>query len=109
MPHQNAGRHRVAFVMELIPGNEQVYRQKHDEIWPEMVETLHRFGIHNYSIFRRGLTLFAYLECDDPAKLAGQPDDPVVQRWWTMMRPYMRYNADGTPWSEPIEEVFHLD
>jgi L-rhamnose mutarotase len=100
---------RSAFVMELKPGNEAIYRQKHDEIWPEMVDTLHRFGIRNYSIFRRGLTLFAYLECDDLARLAGQRDDPVVQRWWQMMAPYMVYNADGTPWSEPIEETFHLD
>jgi L-rhamnose mutarotase len=100
---------RIAFVMELKLGNEEAYRQKHDEIWPEMVETLHRFGIHNYSIFRRGLTLFAYLECDDPSRLAAQADDPVVQRWWQMMQPYMRYQPDGTPWTESIEEVFHLD
>jgi L-rhamnose mutarotase len=49
---------RVGFVMELKPGTEETYRQKHDEIWPEMVETLHRFGIHNYTIYRRGQTLF---------------------------------------------------
>jgi L-rhamnose mutarotase len=100
---------RVGFVMQLEPGNEALYVQKHDEIWPEMVATLHEFGIHNYSIFRRGLTLFAYLECDDPARLAGQRDNPVVQRWWEMMRPLMVYNADGTPWTESLEEVFHLD
>jgi L-rhamnose mutarotase len=100
---------RVAFVMQLKAGNEAIYRQKHDEIWPEMVETLHRFGIHNYSIFRRGLTLFAYLECDDPARLAAQGEDPVVQRWWRMMEPLMVYSSDGTPWTEPLEEVFHLD
>ena len=100
---------RIGFVMELKPGNEAIYRQKHDEIWPEMVETLHRLGIRNYSIFRRGLTLFAYLESDDPSLLASQRDDPVVQRWWKMMQEFMVYNADGTPWSEPIEELFHLD
>ena len=100
---------RVGFVMQLKPGNEAIYRQKHAEIWPEMVDTLHRFGMHNYSIFRRGLTLFAYLECEDPSRLASQADDPVVQRWWQMMQPYMVYNADGTPCSESIEEMFHLD
>jgi L-rhamnose mutarotase len=100
---------RVGFVMQLEPGNEAVYRQKHDEIWPEMVDTLHRHGIRNYSIFRRGLTLFAYYETDDPSAVAAQRDDPVVQRWWKMMEPYMQYNPDGTPWSEAIEEVFHLD
>jgi L-rhamnose mutarotase len=95
--------------MRLKPGNEAIYRQKHDEIWPEMVETLHRSGIRNYSIYRRGLDLFAYYECDDPTRQATQRDDPVVRRWWKMMEPYMEYNDDGTPWSEPIEEMFHLD
>ena len=100
---------RVGFVMQLKEGNEEIYRQKHDEIWPEMVDTLHRFGISNYSIFRRGLTLFAYLECEDPARLADQPKDPVIQRWWKMMEPLMEYSPDGTPWTESIEEVFHMD
>jgi L-rhamnose mutarotase len=100
---------RVAFVMQLEPGAEAMYRHKHDAIWPDMVETLHRFGIRNYSIFRHGLMLFAYLECDDPARLAGQRQDAVIRRWWQMMEPYMVYNADGTPWSETIDEVFHLE
>jgi L-rhamnose mutarotase len=100
---------RVGFVMQLKPGNEAIYQQKHDEIWPEMVEAVHRHGIRNYSIFRRGLTLFAYFECDDPSQMDSQRDDPVVRRWWKMMEPYMEYNPDGTPWSEPVEEVFHLD
>ena len=97
--------------MQLNTGAEAEYRRRHDEIWPEMVETLHRFGIRNYTIFldRDGGRLFAYLECDDPARLAGQRDDPVVQRWWRMMEPYMRYNADGTPWTAPVDEVFHLE
>ena len=95
--------------MQLKPGNEAVYRQKHDEIWPEMVATLRGLGIRNYSIYLRGLTLFAYYETDDPSRVAEQAHDPVVQRWWKMMEPYMDYNLDGTPWSEPIEEVFHLE
>jgi L-rhamnose mutarotase len=95
--------------MHLKPGNEAVYRQKHDEIWPEMIATLHALGIRNYTIFLRGLDLFAYYETDDPALGARQAENPVVQRWWKMMEPYMDYNSDGTPWSEPIQEVFHLD
>jgi L-rhamnose mutarotase len=95
--------------MRLKPGNEAIYRQKHSEIWPEMASSLHRFGIRNYSIFVYGLLLFAYYEIDDPSGVARQRDDPVVQRWWKMMEPYMEYNADGTPWSETIDEVFHLE
>jgi L-rhamnose mutarotase len=100
---------RVGFVMRLKPGNEAIYRQKHDDIWPEMVAALHQYGIRNYTIFLHGQTLFAYYESDDPSRVAAQRDDPVIQRWWQMMQPYMDYNPDGTPWSEPLEEVFHLD
>jgi L-rhamnose mutarotase len=100
---------RVGFVMRLKPGYEAIYRQKHDEIWPEMVSALHGYGIRNYTIFLSGLTLFAYYETDDPSRQNAQRDDPVIQRWWRMMQPYMDYNPDGTPWSEPIQEVFHLD
>ncbi len=99
---------RVAWVMKLKPGNEAIYKRKHDEIWAEMLELMKRQGIRNYSIYRHGLTLFAYLERDHEPP-PGEPHDPVVPRWWKMMEPYMEYNADGTPWTEPIEEVFHAD
>jgi L-rhamnose mutarotase len=100
---------RVGFVMRLKPGNEAIYRQKHDAIWPEMLATLRSYGIRNYSIFLHGSTLFAYYETDDPSRVDAQRDDPVVRRWWKMMEPYMEYNPDGTPWSVPIEEVVHMD
>jgi L-rhamnose mutarotase len=100
---------RLAFLMELLPGNEAIYKQKHDDIWPELVQTLRNYGVRNYSIFRHGLTLFAYLECDDPSQLARQRENPVVQRWWQMMEPYMVYHPDHTPRTTELEEVFHMD
>lgn len=99
---------RVAFVMKLKPGNEAIYKQKHDEIWPELLEMMQRQGTSNYSIYRYGLTLFAYLEQDEALEHKGPPD-PILLRWWKMMEPYMEYNDDGTPWREPIEEMFHAD
>jgi L-rhamnose mutarotase len=98
---------RVAFVMKLKPGSEAIYKQKHDEIWPELVDVLHRQGIRNYNLYRYGLTLFASYECDELPPSG--PHDPVTLRWWKMMEPYMEYNSDGTPWTEPIEEAFHMD
>ena len=82
---------RVAWVMKLKPGCEEIYKQKHDEIWPELVDLLRRQGVRNYSIYRYGLTLFAYLERDEPEPL-GRPHDPIILRWWKMMEPYMEYN-----------------
>jgi L-rhamnose mutarotase len=99
---------REAFVMWLKPGNEAIYKQKHDEIWPELVEQIRSQGIRNFSIYRHGLMLFAYLERDASAPRAEGPD-PVTLRWWKMMEPYMEYEPDGTPRRDDVEEMFHLD
>jgi L-rhamnose mutarotase len=100
---------RIAFTMRLKPGCEAIYKEKHDQIWPEMVDLLHRDGVRNYSIFRRDLDLFAYLEIDDPSSFGAGPVSPVLRDWWQMMEPYMEYNDDHTPKVWPLEEAFHLD
>ena len=101
---------RIAWVMKLKPGCEAVYKQKHDEIWPEMLDRMKSRGVRNYSIYRYGLVLFAYQEKADDALL---PDpgghDPVVFKWWEMMAPYMETNPDFSPIREPLELVFHAD
>jgi L-rhamnose mutarotase len=99
---------RVAFMMRLKPGCEAIYKQKHDEIWPELSAQIHESGVRNYSIFRRGLDLFAYLETDVPLDVE-TPITPVQRDWWLMMEPYMEYNDDHTPKVWPLEETFHLD
>ena len=102
---------RVAFMMRLKPGNEAIYKEKHDQIWPEMVSLLRESGVRNYSIFRRDLDLFAYLETDEGASLPGSSGEipTVLREWRTMMEPYMEYNPDHTPKTWPLEEMFHLD
>lgn len=99
---------RVAWVMKLKPGCEAIYKQKHDEIWPEMLELMRKNGTRNYSIYRYGLLLFAYQERDEPAP-PNAPVDPIVWKWWEMMAPYMETNADFSPVAEPVEEMFHAD
>jgi L-rhamnose mutarotase len=86
-----------AWVLEVRPGYEVEYLQRHDAIWPEMLEALRAAGIRNYNIFRHGLTLFGYFETDDlaatQAKLA---DDPVNKRWGEWMGPIMKVEVDST-------------
>jgi L-rhamnose mutarotase len=99
---------RTAWVMRLKPGCEAIYKEKHDKIWPEMLELMRRQGVRNFSIYRDGLTLFAYNERETPAD-RDAPHDPVVWRWWRMMAPYMETNPDDSPWQRPVEEVFQVD
>lgn len=85
-----------AWVLEIRPGYEEEYKKRHDEIWPEMVDTLKAAGIRNYNIFKHGLTLFGYFETDDFERTAAiLAKDPVNKRWGEWMGPIMRVEVDS--------------
>lgn len=100
---------RVGFRMELKAGSEIEYGRRHDEVWPDLAALLRRTGIRNYSIYRDGLTLFAYLEIADPAALTGLAAQPLMQKWWRYMEPLMVCNPDASPVVTPLEEAFHME
>ena len=96
-----------AWVLEVRPGYEEEYKKRHDEIWPEMLETLRKAGIRNYNIFRHGLTLFGYFETDDLDRtIKALQADPVDRRWSEWMGPIMRVEVDqnrGFPFLLPLQ------
>ena len=101
---------RKAFKMFLLPGFEQEYKKRHDEIWPELAELLKQVGIQNYSIFldTSTLTLFAYLEASDLAHLDSLPAQEIMKKWWAYMGDIMETNEDQSPVSVDIPAVFYL-
>lgn len=101
---------RKAFKMFLLPGFEQEYEKRHDEIWPELSELLKQVGIQNYSIFldRPTLTLFAYLEAPDLNLLDALPTQGIMKKWWAYMGDIMQTNPDNSPVSVDIPSVFYL-
>lgn len=98
---------RLAWVMKLKPGNEAIYKQRHDEIWPEMLASMKHDGVRSFSIYRHGLDLFAYMERDTAPAADARPSD-LTWRWWEMMAPLMETNADFSPVQYPVEEMFHF-
>jgi L-rhamnose mutarotase len=102
---------QYAWVLEVRPGCEEEYKQRHDEIWPEMVDALKKAGISNYSIFRYGLTLFGYFETADLEKtVAALAKDPVNARWGKSMTALMKIEVDertGFPFLLPKQ--WHMD
>lgn len=101
---------RIAFKMKLKPGFEAEYKKRHDEIWPELQSLLKDHGISEYSIFldRETNSLFGVLKVIDPQQLDTLPQSPVMQRWWKYMADIMDANADHSPVSIPMDEVFYL-
>ncbi len=101
---------RVAFKMQLNQGQEAEYQRRHDEIWPELADLLRETGVKNYSIFLDPDTnaLIGVLDIPDSAALDTLPQHPVMQRWWAYMSDIMATNADHSPVSIPLKEVFYL-
>lgn len=101
---------RVAFKMKLFKGQEQEYRIRHDNIWPELEQLLKNSGISEYSIFldEESNLLFGVMKTEDPGDLEKLPEHPVMKRWWAYMKDIMETNFDNSPVSIPLKEVFFL-
>ena len=100
-----------AWVLEVRPGYEEEYKRRHDEIWPEMLQTLRDAGIRNYNIFRHGLTLIGYFETDDlDLTLRSLAASEVNARWGAYMAPIMKIDIDPArsfPYLLPLQ--WHMD
>ena len=101
----------IAFVMKLKPGNEAEYEKRHDEIWPELVETLKQAGVSDYSIFleKSSCKLFAVLQRSEDHRMEQLPLDPVVKKWWAFMADIMETSTDNKPLEQSLVKVFHLE
>ena len=102
---------RIAFRMQVHPGQEAEYIRRHSPIWPELEATLKAHGVRDYSIFLDRTTgdLFAYAEIDDLARWQAIADTEVCRKWWTSMAELMPSNPDTSPVARDLEEVFHIE
>jgi L-rhamnose mutarotase len=102
--------HRIAFKMTLYPGFAEEYQRRHDALWPELKLLLKDTGISDYSIFidDETNTLIGILKAEVPQRLDELPDNPVMKRRWAYMRDIMETNADDSPVSVPLKEIFYL-
>jgi L-rhamnose mutarotase len=56
----------------------------------------------------RSHMLFGYVEVEDDARWDAIALTPACQKWWRYMSEIMPANADGSPVSRPLKQVFHL-
>ena len=101
---------RKAFRMSVSPGHQAEYIRRHNPIWRDLEEVLLQHGVESYSIFLDSATddLFAYAEIESEARWAAIAETAVCRRWWQSMRELMPSNADDSPVSRDLTEVFHL-
>ena len=100
---------RVCFILRVRRDRLDEYKQRHREVWPQMLDALRETGWTNYSLFlsEDGL-LVGYLETEDfEAALEAMDERDVNARWQADMAPFFGERADTS--LVRLEEVFHLE
>ena len=107
---------RMGFVIGIRPETLAEYKRLHAAVWPEVLATIARCNIRNYSIFLKEPenVMFAYFEyhgtdfAADSAKMAA---DPKTQEWWKICGPMQvpLETRKAGEWWAAMEQVFHVD
>ncbi len=102
---------RKAFRMAVLAGAAEEYERRHRPIWRDLEETLLDHGVRTYSIYLDPdtLDLFGYVEVEDEDRWSRIAATDVCRRWWRFMRDVMPANADDSPVSRDLREVFHIE
>ena len=97
--------------MSVNAGAAKEYERRHQPVWKELEDTLLAHGVLTYSIYLDAETndLFGYVEFADEDLWNAVAGTDVCQRWWRHMRDVMPANADDSPVSRDLREVFHLE
>ena len=100
---------RYAFHLTIRQGMEDEYDRRHGNVWNDMRKMLKDAGIYNYSIFRDGIHVFGYWECNDLGRtLEFVNSSEVNARWQEYMNDVIITSASERT-SEGMKEVFRLD
>ena len=87
---------KYAWRGKIVPGMQEEYKKRHDNIWPEMKEVLADAGIVNYSIWMQCEELFGYYECEKGVEYAAkvQAESNVVKKWDEYMKDILIMEKD---------------
>ena len=102
---------RKAFMMSVNPDAHAEYERRHRPIWEDLESVLKEHGVANYSIFLNAETsqLFGCAEIESEERWITIAETDECKRWWSFMKDIMPSNADNSPVSVELREVFHLD
>lgn len=102
---------RLCFIFELKSGAEMAYDEAHANIWPEMRDLLDQAGVYDYSIFRDGTMLYAFLKVthdwETSSRIIGSSDTQA--RWEQAMAPLIAWQKSPEGRLHFCREVFRHD
>jgi L-rhamnose mutarotase len=91
------------------------YRRHHEQVWPEITQSIRDSGIEDMEIYLLGTRMFMIMEVSErfsfDAKAEADRDNPKVQEWerfmWRFQRPLPEAKP-GEKWML-MERVFKLE
>jgi L-rhamnose mutarotase len=91
------------------------YREQHQRVWPEVIDSLRRAGVHALDIHLLGRTAVMIVEVNDGvdvrrAFVAHRASSARVAQWEQLMQSLQEPSPEATPgeWWAQMEPVFHL-
>jgi L-rhamnose mutarotase len=108
-------RHVLTVDLRDDPAAIAAYRDYHQRVWPEVLDSLRHAGVRRMDIHQHGRRLVMILELRDGLDLrqvfaAHAASHPRVQEWERLMQSLQERPPDATPgeWWTPMEPVFQL-
>ena len=97
---------RYCFALDLIDDEVKIaeYEKIHENIWPEIRETIIDAGITDMQIYRIGTRMFMIMDTIDgfsfEAKSKADAENPIVQKWENFMWTFQQ----ALPMAKPGEK-----
>jgi L-rhamnose mutarotase len=108
-------RHVLTVDLRDDPEAIAAYREYHQRVWPEVLESLRRAGVSTMAIHMHGRRLVMIVELHDGLDVkrvfaAHIASHPRVQEWERLMRSLQDRPPDASPeeWWAVMEPIFQL-
>src|ERR1700734_1140421 len=105
---------RYGSVIRVKPEAIAEYKRYHAAVCPDILNTIRKCNVRNYSIYLKDDFLFGfagYHVCGRQADRAKPAADPRTHVWWAVMMPMQQpldTRKEEVAWAE-MQPVFHLD
>jgi L-rhamnose mutarotase len=93
----------------------QEYRRRHEQVWPEITESIRNSDIADMEIYLLGTRMFMIIEAGESfsfaAKAEADRNDPKVREWEELMWKFQQPLPQAKPGEKWLlmERIFKLD
>lgn len=107
-------RYCLALDLQNSPQLIEEYKRHHQEVWPEITQSIRDAGIEHMEIYLLGTRLFMIMEVNDlfsfEEKARADRNNPKVQEWENLMWKFQQPLPQARPGEKWIlmERIFEL-